>query len=120
MSERFEASLKADLAGIFTERLSQMLQEMGFQETLHIPEPDVTEFQRDGEVVSLRIGHAGAHQRRVSVESESVDVASLAEKATRATILEVARDLLEALPAREGAAGRDIEARLAELMKKES
>ncbi|MGE5620080.1 MAG: hypothetical protein ACM3US_12565 [Sphingomonadaceae bacterium] len=116
MAKRLDASLKTYLAGIFVEKLSQVLKEAGFRETLHIPEPDVTEFQRDAQVVTLQVHHVDAHHRQVIVESESVDVTLPVEAATRATVVEIARDLVEALPVPEGSTSQDVAARLAELL----
>lgn len=99
------------------EKLAQVLNEAGFREALHIPEPPVFEFQRDSEVVTVQNGHTGANYRLVAVESETVDVDRLVAKAGKLTVIEVARELLGSLPQIQGAAdGRELEARLADLL----
>lgn len=114
MSGSFQASLKSYLAGVFVEKLSRELKAEGFQETLRIPEPSVIEFQRGSELVTIQAGHAGAANRLVVVESESMDVNPLVRAAARDTILEIATELLVAIS---GPDQREIEARLVELLR---
>ncbi|MGI5836763.1 MAG: hypothetical protein ACOX87_09805 [Chloroflexota bacterium] len=98
MSDRFECSLDTYLADIFAEKLSNVLEAAGYEEVLRIPEPNVTEFRRNNEVISLQLGHSRAQKQMIVVESEIVDVAPLVAAAARDTIVEISDQLLGSLP----------------------
>lgn len=97
MSDRFECSLDPYLAGLFAEKLCEVLKEAGYQEVLRLPEPHITEFRRDAELLTLQVGYPHAHKQSVVVESESTDVNPLVTTAVRDTIVEVSDKLLGSL-----------------------
>ena len=98
MLDRFECSLDVYLAAIFAEQLSAVIESAGFSEVLRIPEPHVTEYRRNDDLIILQVGHPQAHKQSVAVESESTDVSPLVAAAVRDTIVEVSDQLLGSLP----------------------
>ena len=94
MSSRFEAPLPEYLVGLFQQSLGELLAERGFQQTLHVPEPDVRQFQREGTVVTMEISNPRSHRRTVVVESEEMDVTPLVALAARSSVGEVAEELM--------------------------
>ena len=117
MSSRLELSLGAYLAEILEEKLRAVLKDAGFRETLRVPEPDVTEFERGVEVLSLEIGHVRSHRQTVAVESEDVDPTPLVGRAAKETILEVSSELLCCLPSVDPSAARErVDACLSQLL----
>lgn len=117
MSDRIECSLDAYLAAIFTEKLSGVLEAAGYAQVLRIPEPHVTEFRRNDDVITLQVGHPRAHKQLVVVESETIDLNPLVTAAVRDTIVEVSDQLLGSLPWLDRATVReDIAAHLSNLV----
>lgn len=98
MSERYEASVNEALVGFFTEKLAEVLQAEGFTEALHIPRPDVTEYQRGSHVVSLAIGHPHQHRREIVVESEHADLETIIGRTVRQTVASIAEELTDFFP----------------------
>ena len=97
MSDRFECSLDPYLAGLFVEKLSQVLEKSGYKEVLRLAEPHIIEFRSETAVLTLQIGYPHGHKQSVIVESESVDVNLLVTTAVRDTIIEVSDKLLGCL-----------------------
>jgi hypothetical protein len=86
------------LADLLVEHLRRALAAAGFEEVLHIPSPDITEFRRGDEVLTLTRDEGGRHRHRLSIEGEATDVQPFLGEAARQSILDVCRDLLAAMP----------------------
>jgi len=98
VSDRFEATLEPYLAGIFEQKLHQVLRAAGFRETLRLAEPRIMEFQRNSDLLTFEQGQAESHRRWVAIDSDTVDLNPLVGRAARDTILEVSNALLGFLP----------------------
>ena len=98
MSERYEASVNDCLAEFFIARLNKVLQADGFVQALHIPEPDVTEYQRGSHVVSVSVSRARNHDRLLVVESGELNLEPVIAAAIRETVVEIADALMNFIP----------------------
>ena len=98
MAERYELLLDNWLATVLEQKLTDVLRSSDLQDTLHLVEPHVTQYQGRRGIVSVEIGRSGPHKRLLIVESETVEVAPLLWEAGKQTISEVSDQVLGALP----------------------
>jgi hypothetical protein len=98
VSERYETTIDRHLADLLVENLRRALAAAGFDEVLHIPSPDVSEFRRGHEVLTLTRDEGSRHRHRLSIEGEATDVQPFVGEAARQSVLEVCRELLAAMP----------------------
>lgn len=98
MPERYELLLDDSLATILERKLTEVLKAAGFQDTLHLANPHVTQFQGRSGIVSVEVDHLGSHKRRLIVDSESVALAAVLWEAGKQTISDLSDEVLGALP----------------------
>ncbi len=117
MSERFDVLLSGSLPGLFEENVRRVLEAAGFVEALHLASPHVTQYQRDGDLISLEVEHTAGHREAIALESESLSLDPFIGKAALQTIVEVCDQVLAGLPwVDRPAARREVEALLSRLV----
>lgn len=94
MSSRFEAPLPEYLVGLLQKSLGELLAKREFHQTIHVPDPDVRQYQRGDTVVTVQTSNPHSHRRTVVVESEDVDVMPLVARAARSSIGEVTEEMM--------------------------
>ncbi len=121
MSERFELTLSSSLAGLFREHVRAALEAAGFVETLELASPHVSQYQRDGDLISLEVEHTSGHKEAIALESESLNLDPFVGRAALLTMVEVCDQLLASLPwVDQSAARREVEALLSRLLAPQS